>query len=350
MFTINELEFQKKINQLKITVLPDYYMDVLIDPKRSFADLDNQFQEVYSRGGGNIIGTEIKFVPGGNGGNVAKTLAVLGSHTTFLTKTSKLGIKLLEHFLGSLGVNILAEPGGILASSVVFELSPDKGTKTNIMLSSAGTITKFTSEMLTEEQWNALRNSTVIVITNAQNLELEDLSAKILENISSDVFVSLDFSDLSPHQSRIGKFRELLLAHPKKSPNLIVGNETEFCLLAKNEEDSFMEAGYSLSSDFPNIYFALHTVTQSFLWKKGDLVASQGCFDINPLHATGAGDAWHAGFLAGWHCGLSNEQILQFANGVAGYQVSFGEIGTLGQIIQFMTETPVKEPLNKNNG
>jgi len=114
---IDELAFQKKINQLNISVLPDFYLDVVLDPKRSFSELDAQFQEVYTRGGGNIIGTEVKFIPGGNGGNVAKTLAALGSRTTFMTKTSKLGIKLLKEFLGPLGVKIIANSDGSLASS-----------------------------------------------------------------------------------------------------------------------------------------------------------------------------------------------------------------------------------------
>jgi sugar/nucleoside kinase (ribokinase family) len=348
VLTIDDLEFQRKINQLNISVLPDYYMDVLIDPKRSFSELETQLQEVYTQGGGNIIGTDIKFVPGGNGGNVAKTLAVLGAQTTFLTKTSKLGIKLLEHFLESLGVNLIADSNGSLASSVIFELASEKETKTNIMLSSAGSVAEFTSEMLTEEQWHALKNSTAIAITNAQNLELEDLTEQILENIPSKVFVSLDFSDLTPHQERIDGFREILLAHPKNPPDLIVGNETEFSLLARSEKDSFIEAGYSLSSDFPNIHFALHALNRSYLWKEGDLIASKGCFEINPLHVTGAGDAWHAGFLVGWHCGLSNEQVLGFANAVAGYQLSSGKIGNLDQIIRFMNETPTKNSLNRN--
>ena len=339
----DELKIQRKVKELKISVLPDYYLDVLIDPKRPFSDLDTQLKKVFDRGGGNIIGTEVKFVSGGNGGNVAKTLAVLGVQTTFLTKTSKLGIKLMEHFLESLGVNLIADSDGSLASSVVFELSTEGDNKANIMLSSAGSVAEFSSNMLTEEQWQVLKSSHVIAITNAQNLEFENLTKQILTNIPPEIFVSIDFSDLTPHKSRIDGFRKIILSHPKNPPNLIVGNETEFCLLANNEKDAFLDAGYSLSSDFPNIYFALHTINYSYLWKRGELIASKRSFEIAPLHATGAGDAWHAGFLVGWHCGLAYEQVLEFANAVAGYLVSHKEkIGSLNQIFRFIDETPVR--------
>ncbi|MHA1996465.1 MAG: hypothetical protein ACW97Z_18185, partial [Candidatus Hodarchaeales archaeon] len=79
MLTDDISEFQRRTSKLHISVLPDFYIDVIIDPHRSFKELNKELQEVYARGGGNIIGTEVKFVPGGNGGNVAKTLARLGA-------------------------------------------------------------------------------------------------------------------------------------------------------------------------------------------------------------------------------------------------------------------------------
>jgi sugar/nucleoside kinase (ribokinase family) len=326
-----------------VSVLPDFYVDVMIDPHRSFKKLNKQLQEVYGRGGGNIIGTEVKFVPGGNGGNVAKTLAVLGADTTFLTKTSDFGITALNHFLTPLGIKLEVTEKGKIASSVILELSTGTHNKSNVMLSSAGSVTHFSSSMLSERQWNVLRNSRIIAITNAQNLELEELTEGILQNTSKETIISLDFSDLTPHLSRIDGFRERLLDHPIRPPNLILGNENEFRLLSKLPKASFLETGQSLSNNYPEIFFALHTAKFSALWHRSLLLATQNCYSVDLQFATGAGDAWHAGFLVGWQVGLSYKDILAFANAVSAYQLSSGKIGSLEEVIQFMKETPLQE-------
>ncbi len=343
MLTDDISEFQRRTSKLLVSVLPDFYIDVIIDPHRSFKELNKELQEVYARGGGNIIGTEVKFVPGGNGGNVAKTLARLGAETTFLTQTSDFGINVLEHFMTPLGIKLEATSSGNIASSVILELSSGKRDKSNIMLSSAGSVAGFSSSALTNEQWSVLRNSGIIALTNAQNLELEDLTEGILQNTPKEIIVSLDFSDLTPHLSRIDGFRERLLNHLTRPPNLVLGNENEFRLLAKLPKASAMEAGQALSSDFPEVFFALHTANQVYLWHRTHLLATQKCHLVNLQHATGAGDAWHAGFLVGWQVGLSYKDVLAFANAVAGYQLSRGEVGKLADILQFMKETPLQE-------
>ena len=347
MLTDDISEFQRRISKLTVAVLPDFYIDVMINPHRTFKDLKKQLQEVYARGGGNIIGTEVKFVPGGNGGNVAKTLAALGVETTFLAQTSEFGIKVLEYFMHPLGINLEVTSTGSIASSVIFELASGAYDKSNIMLSSAGSVASFSSSSLTEEQWNALRKSRVIAITNAQNLELENLTEGILQNTPKEIIVSLDFSDLTPHLSRIDGFRERLLGHPIRPPNLVLGNENEFRLLAKLPKASITEAGQALSFDFPEIFFALHTATQVYLWHRTHLLATQQCHLVNLQNATGAGDAWHAGFLVGWQVGLSYKDAMAFANAVAGYQLTEGKVGNVADILRFMKDTPLQETNHK---
>ena len=62
-------DLHSKFSEFSVSVLPDFYLDVLIDPKMPFKVLTDQINSVYSRGGGNIIGTDVKFIAGGNGGN-----------------------------------------------------------------------------------------------------------------------------------------------------------------------------------------------------------------------------------------------------------------------------------------
>ncbi len=334
--TINQLHSQ--ISELSISVLPDFYLDVIIDPKMPYRVLADQISSVYSRGGGNIIGTDVKFVAGGNGGNVAKTLAGLGVKTAFITQTSDLGKKLIEFFMEPLNIEIITSSPGNLASSVIFEIPTQEYNKTNIMLSSAGSVSNFSYNTLTEEQLERLYQSQVIAITNAQNLKLEHLTEGILKNAPKDLFISIDFSDLTPHHSRIEGFRKRILNHENRPPQLIVGNENEFQLLSKESQSSITKVGRILSNDFPDTHFALHTAKEVYLWKEGELLASKECYNvINIERATGAGDAWHAGLLAGWQGGkLSYEESLIFANAVASYQLSSGKIGSLNDLSQFI--------------
>jgi len=335
--TINQLHSQ--ISELSISVLPDFYLDVIIDPKMPFKVLTDQVNSVYSRGGGNIIGTDVKFVAGGNGGNVAKTLAVLGVKTAFITQTSDFGKKLLEFFMEPLNIEVITSSPGKLASSVIFEIPTQENNKTNIMLSSAGSVSNFSYNSLTKEQLERLYQSQVIALTNAQNLKLEDLAEGILNNAPEDLFLSIDFSDLTPHLSRIENFRQRILNHANRRPQLIVGNENEFQLLSKESQSSITKTGQNLSNDFPDTHFAMHTAKKVYLWKEGELLASKECYQLqNIRQITGAGDAWHAGFLAGWQGGLQHEESLLFANAVASYQLSSGKIGSLNDIGQFIEQ------------
>ena len=72
------------------------------------------------------------------------------------------------------------------------------------------------------------------------------------------------------------------------------------------------------------------------------MIASQNCYEIDVQFATGAGDAWHAGFIAGWQNGLSYEKSLLFANAVAAFQLSKGIPGSLSDIEAFMKNIPFK--------
>ncbi|MCK4849275.1 MAG: carbohydrate kinase family protein [Candidatus Heimdallarchaeota archaeon] len=339
--TLNQLRSQ--ISELSISVLPDFYLDVIIDPKMPFKVLTDQVNSVYSRGGGNIIGTDVKFVAGGNGGNVAKTLAVLGVKTAFITQTSEFGKKLLEFFMEPLNIEVITSSPGKLASSVIFEIPTQENNKTNIMLSSAGSVSNFSYNSLTEKQLERLYQSQVIALTNAQNLKLEDLAEGILNNSPKDLFLSIDFSDLTPHHSRIDGFRQRILNHENRAPQLIVGNENEFQLLAKESQSSITKTGRILSNDFPDTHFALHTTKEVYLWKEGELLASKECYQLKNIYqVTGAGDAWHAGFLIGWKGGLSYEEALMFANAVASYQLSSGKLGSLDDISQFIEQNNFK--------
>lgn len=321
-----------------MTVLPDFFLDVIIDPHMSYEQLIQEIQTVYSRGGGNLLGPEAFFLPGGNGGNVAKTLAGLGVQTTFMGETSQLGKQLIEFFMHPLGVKTLISTSGVMASSVILEI-PHGSDKHNVMFSASGSVADFSSEKLTPEQWSILKESHLVAITNAQNYQMEDLVETILEEVPPSVRVSVDFSDLTPHINRVDAFRKRILEHPNRSPSFITGNETEFRLLAKEPNKTPEAAIRQLSMLYPEILFGLHMANKAEIWKNGEQIALEPCFKISVLKVTGAGDNWHAGFLAGWQLGLTIPEATIFANAVAAYQISTGKVGSLENIFNFLSFT-----------
>ncbi|UCG03518.1 MAG: carbohydrate kinase family protein [Candidatus Heimdallarchaeota archaeon] len=339
MFSIDFETAFNKIKQLKMTVLPDFFLDVIIDPHMPYEQLIQEIQTVYSRGGGNLLGPEARFIAGGNGGNVAKTLAGLGISTTFICETSQLGKQLIEFFMHPLGVKTLITTTGDMASSIILEI-PHGTDKHNVMFSTSGSVTDFSSKKLTPEQWNVLKESHSIAICNAQNYQMEDLVEAILREVPPSIAVSVDFSDLTPHLQRIEGFRHRILEHPTRSPSFITGNETEVQLLAKEHNKTPEEAIKILSSSYSEIIFGLHMATKAEIWKNGEQLSIEPCFKISVLNATGAGDSWHAGFMTGWKLGLSISESTIFANAVAAYQISTGKIGSLKEIISFKTSTP----------
>jgi len=339
MLSIDHETAFNKIKQLKMTVLPDFFLDVIIDPRMSYDQLIQEIQAVYSRGGGNLLGPEARFFPGGNGGNVAKTLGSLGVKTTFICETSDFGKQLIEFFMHPLGVQTSISTSGDLASSIILEI-PHGTDKHNVMFSASGSVADFSSEKLTHNQWDILKESHVIAICNAQNYKMENLVETILRDVPPSIVVSVDFSDLTPHFQRIEGFRRRILGHPTRPPSFITGNETEIQLLAKEPNKSPEKALQILSSSYPQIMFGLHMATKVEIWKNGEQIAIKPCFNISVLNATGAGDSWHAGFLTGWQLGLSIRETTIFANAVAGYQISTGKVGSLQDIINFSTSIP----------
>ncbi len=329
-----------KKKQQTISVLPDFYLDIIIDPKISYKKLMTEIDHIYSRGGGNLLGTSIQLIPGGNGCNVARVLTSLGASTTFLTETSPFGKVLIEYYLHSFNINTVITTSGTISSSVILEIPTGDSNRSNVMMSDAGSLANFNSSKLNLQQWQILKTSNAIAITNAANLQMENLVEHILTNVPSSTVVSIDFSDLTPHIYRIDAFRNKILSHSTKAPTIIVGNENELPCLAGNSNLKPKKAAKNLSDEFPEIIFGLHESKQAQVWKNGEQLAEKACFNVKVIKkVTGAGDAWHAGFLFAVQQDLSLEDATIFANAVAGYYISSNDNPTVAKIIEFMNKT-----------
>lgn len=338
MISIDIQSALAKIKKANVTVLPDFYLDIIVNPQMSYEQLMAGISDVYTRGGGNLLGPSIQFVSGGNAGNVAKILAGLGVSTTFITETSPLGKNLIEFFMHPLGVNTIITDTGDMASSMILEI-PYGSSKNNVMVNSTGSVEDFSSTKLTQKQWDIMKKSDAIAITNAHNLKMEELVEVILQKTPDNVKISIDFSDLTPHIDRINEIWKRVLKH-SRPPSQIFGNATEITLLARQPKKTPEEAIQILSSTFPSILFGLHTPEKAEIWQKNEQLALEATFQVPIIRSTGAGDSWHAGFLAGQQIGLTIPEATTFANAVAGFHLSTGKIVTIMDAVNLSNSSP----------
>lgn len=332
MLNINEEQLIKIIMKKKFTVLPDFFLDIVIEPNMSYPQLINKINSTFNRGGGNIPGSVIEIVMGGNACNVAQALGFLGVPTSFISETSILGSHLLEFEMNKIGVRNAVSSNGTLASTVIFEI-PKSGGKNNIMFNSPGSLPDYSPDKLTTNQWKILQDSSCIVITNIQNQFFESLVQSILDEIPSSTFVSIDFSDLTSHQKRIPNIIKEILISGSRTPSMIVGNENEIKILNKSPKSSPKVAVRQLSYDYPEILFGLHMTRSGELWLSGELLNKQASYNVKIERASGAGDAWHAGLLIGIQGKLSYGKAIDLANASAGYKIANNNYGSLKDIV-----------------
>ena len=353
MSRIFDYYFDKDENN-SVAVLPDFFLDILVDPNFSYKEFQEKMDKTFHRGGGNILGSSFNFLPGGNGGNVALVTNQLGMETYFIGETSGLGFELINYFYRSKGIKIFFNTLGELSASFILEFK-NKSGKTNIMVSSSKSLRNYGPKKLSDNQINVIKQSGFVCITNFQNSKLLDLINYIFEITDKNQIVSIDFSDLSPHKSRIKEIYELF-TNNKDREFIVTGNENEISMLASllpnstNKEIQNTDLDHillSLSKTFRNIAFCLHSADFSSTAISGKLLSKVKTLSLPTIkRATGAGDSWHGGLITAISLSNCNQlgiitknqwkEIIQFANYVAGYWVSIGSPGSISEIKEWI--------------
>ncbi|MHA2337818.1 MAG: hypothetical protein ACXACX_10965 [Candidatus Hodarchaeales archaeon] len=337
----------KTLTKQNVTILPDFFLDVIVDPNYTYEEFINVSKKTYNRGGGNILGPSIDFLPGGNAGNVVLTTNILDMKTYFLGETSELGLEMINFFYKKKGVIPFFNTTGELSSSFILEFRKGNN-KVNIMASSSKSIRNFGPKKLSKEQEKIIRSSNFIAITNFQNSKLLKLIKHIFDITGHSQVISIDFSDLTPHIHRVNEIYQLFKEYRNRY-FIISGNETEISILGNNLTDEIEKPQdldvlmKNLSENFPNIFFCLHTATYSQIAFNSNVITKVESKSLSLIkRITGAGDSWHGGLIKG--ISLINKstllsitddewfEILLFANIVAGYWVFNGEPGSLDEL------------------
>src|SRR5271157_3598856 len=96
----NELESfaQQKWKECTVVVLPDFFLDRLINLDWNPREFSRLIREVAKRKGGSLDGVPQTDMQGGNAVNVASALANLGVKVTPIVCTSKWGLEQIRYY------------------------------------------------------------------------------------------------------------------------------------------------------------------------------------------------------------------------------------------------------------
>ena len=333
-YKLNEIVKSKSGAGIKITVLPDFFIDRVIRIS-NMKNLTDAIDKKIGVGGGSIRGIESVDIKGGNAVNVAYCLARLGAKVDLFTVADEVGCSVLNTVFKKFGSRInLHIKNGKHGLTTIFEFSNTSFSVSNVMLSDVGDNRNFGPELIEHadddgdgDMLSILSSSSGVVLTNwASNLRGTDLLKYVFENSKNSLHF-LDPADISERRLEFVKD----LKNNSKLIDFLSVNENEciqiICALPKTEGMPCFNSG-SLNpatplnlgksalflANFFEIDVCVHTVMGS-VWSNGENTVFVNSISPSKIDiVSGAGDSWDSAFLFGHLLNFTNEEKLCFAN------------------------------------
>jgi len=320
----------QKPKECKVAVLPDFFLDRLINLNWDPAEFSGLISEVAKRKGGSIDGIPQTDLRGGNAINVASALANLGAEVTPIVCTSEYGVQQIRYYFRDVALDtshIKIHDKASITTALEFK---SKNEKTNVMLRDLGGLSDFGPANLNERDYAVIENSDYTCLFDwAGTLKVGTALAQAVFGGAKMKGKGKTYFDTADPTPNSGAIAELMAAVLKSNQlDILSLNENEAIIYAslldkalddKKKHLEFaelaMEAARVLAAHLP-ARIDLHTTVFSATLK-GKTETVVPTFKIKVLRATGAGDAWTAGNILGDRNGLSDECRLMLANAVA---------------------------------
>ncbi len=326
---------KQQVKECKVVVMPDFFLDRLINFEWDDSDFSRLVADVTKRKGGSIDGISQTDLPGGNAINVGSALARLGVEVTPIVSTSQFGLQQIKyHFRNSSIDTSHIKTDGKASVTTAMEFKSE-GEKTNVMIRDLGALADFGPANLDEEDYSLIEASDYVCLFNWAG------SLKFGTALAQTIFDRMkqkgkgktyyDTADPNPNAPEISNLMEKVLKTNKV--DILSLNENEAITYARLLDEGLnegkarlefaelaMEAARVLAKWLP-ARIDLHTTAFSATLKgKKEVVVP--AFKVKVFRATGAGDAWDAGNILGDHNGLSDQSRLMLANAVAACYLS----------------------------
>jgi sugar/nucleoside kinase (ribokinase family) len=325
----------KELRECHVVVLPDFFLDRIINLQWDPAEFSSLISQVAQRKGGSIDGVPQMDLKGGNAINMASALSRLDVKVTPITCTSELGLQQIKyHFkdtrIDLSHVKICNNP----SITTAMEFRSQDG-KTNVMLRDLGDLANFGPSDLDESHYKLIDEADYTCLFNwAGTLKYGTALAQAVfgrAKQSNRCKTFYDTADPTPNAESIPDLIEKVLKTSKI--DILSLNENEAVTYASQldeglkekrsqlgSEELAMEAARTLAKNF-SARIDLHTTSfsASFVGKKEVVTPA---YKVKALRATGAGDAWNAGNIFADNNGLSDECRLLLANAVSACYLS----------------------------
>jgi sugar/nucleoside kinase (ribokinase family) len=329
------LERAKPAKKFSAVVMPDFFLDRLVTYDGNLKHFSEAMAEVAERKGGSIHGIKQLELRGGNSANTAAALATLGAKVYPIISTSLLGLHLLKFYLDPFDVDLShVKTGGKMSLTTAIELI-HQGEKVNVMTSDLGSLSEFSLDHLTPEDFKVLGEADYICIFHwaATRRWGTQLAQGVFDYVKKKGKgrTYYDTSDPNPKKEKAPNLvKKVLLGD---IVDIFSVNENEaFCYASQLDEnvnglqkkmkldELARECAIVLAKNL-SARVDLHTTTfaGSFTGNSEVMVPA---FEVSVLRATGAGDAWNAGNIFGDALGLPDRCRLTLANAVAAYYIS----------------------------
>jgi len=341
---------ESEIQEINVVVMPDFFLDRLINLKCDVKNFYRMIEKVAKRNGGSIDGIKQIDLKGGNAINTASALTALDVKVTPIVCTSKLGLKLIKSYLNPRKVD-LSHIKIFDNASITTAIELNEKGKVNIMLRDVGALADFGPHHLNHEDFEAIENADYVCVFNWAGTR--HFGTELAETIFHRVKTAgkgktyCDTADPTTNKEKIPKLMKKVLQ--SKHVDILSLNENEAICYASQLNDKIekltktsklddlaKESARILASRL-SARIDLHTTSFSAtVTKKGETIVP--AFKVPVLRVTGAGDAWNAGNILGDSHGLSDEHRLALANAAAAYYISNpnGKHPTRKKLVQFI--------------
>ncbi|MDF0680365.1 MAG: carbohydrate kinase family protein [Candidatus Nitrosocosmicus sp.] len=385
-------------HQPQVTILPDFFVDRIIDVS-DYSLFINDIQKKIVARGGSMRGYSSLDIKGGNAVNMAYSLAKLDIHVELFTLADEIGSAILQSvflpFKTNVNLHIIKGKHGL---STVFEFSnsatssssstssstpstssstpstssstPSTSSSTtsttsttstssspsNVMVSDVGDNDNFGPELIESQEVDMiLQSSDAVIMTNwASNLRGTDLLDYVFTNSPR----SVHFLDPADIERRCFEFINVLKSRSNLVDFLSI-NENEYNLITKALESiigrknsnllvfdsnsypdnviAFCEST-KLLSNFINLTVCVHTTRGSAISDGHESLFVDSIVPPQIDIVSGAGDSWDAGFIFGHLYGFTTIEKICFANLLSSLHVGnqFGDNPSLSEIIDYI--------------
>ncbi len=326
---------QQKFQECKVVVMPDFFLDRLINLDWDVTEFSGLVAEVAKRKGGSIDGIPQADLRGGNAINVASALASLGAKVTPIVCTSEFGLQQIKFHFRNLPIDMThIRTCGKASITTALEFQTPDG-KANVMLRDLGALADFGPASLDQSDYAVIEVADYTCLFNwAGTLNHGTALAEAVFQRTKEAGKGktyYDTADPSPNAKAMPQLMAKVLKTDKV--DILSVNENEAITYATLLDESLkqkqqrlgfaelaMEAARILAEHLPARIDLHTTVFSASLSGKREVVVPT--FKVKVLRATGAGDAWNAGNILGDRNGLSDECRLMLANAVSACYLS----------------------------